>query len=91
VADASARVAEITGLVFCKKNNLICRAAGKGFVVDDFKTDQFLATGIATEAEIATLLQDRGITVLDRIPFAIETKSRVTSVGGGKSLPLQNK
>ncbi|WP_130214364.1 hypothetical protein [Bradyrhizobium genosp. SA-3] len=64
---AAARVSKIPGPVFCRQNNLVCRAAGKAFVVDDFKTDQLLATGKATEADIAALLRDRGITVLDNL------------------------
>ncbi|MCP3477573.1 hypothetical protein NLM33_46300 [Bradyrhizobium sp. CCGUVB1N3] len=65
MATAAASVSRIPGPVYCKLNNLVCRAAGKAFVVDDFKTDQFLATGKATEADIAAMLQSRGITVIE--------------------------
>lgn len=63
---AAASVSKIPGPVYCKQNNLICRTAGKAFVVDDFKTDQLLATGNATDADIAAMLQSRGITVVER-------------------------
>lgn len=65
MAAAAASVSKIPGPVYCKQNNLICRAAGKTFVVDDFKTDQLLATGRATEADIFAMLQNRGITVVE--------------------------
>ncbi|MGY4459864.1 hypothetical protein [Bradyrhizobium sp. LB13.1] len=62
---AAVSVSKIPGAVYCKQNNLICRAAGKGFVVDDFKTDQLLATGKASEADIVAMFQSRGITVVE--------------------------
>ena len=34
-----------SGPVFCKNDNLLCRRAGKEFVVDDFKTDQMVVMG----------------------------------------------
>ncbi|MGY4357717.1 hypothetical protein BjapCC829_32395 [Bradyrhizobium barranii] len=62
---AAVSVSKIPGAVYCMKNNLICRAAGKSFVVDDFKTDQLLATGKATEADLSAMFQNRGITVVE--------------------------
>jgi hypothetical protein len=63
--DMAARVATIPGLVLCKKSNLLCRQAGKEFVVDDFKTDQMLATEHYTQPEIDAIIRGRGITVFD--------------------------
>ncbi|MGY4237281.1 hypothetical protein ACVIIW_006228 [Bradyrhizobium sp. USDA 4449] len=65
MAAAAASVAKIPGDVYCKQNNLICRAAGKAFVVDDFKTDQLLNTGKATESDLTAMFQERGITVVE--------------------------
>ncbi|MET3970308.1 hypothetical protein [Bradyrhizobium sp. S3.9.1] len=62
---AAVSVSKIPGAVYCMKNNLICRAAGKSFVVDDFKMDQLLATGKATEADLSAMFQNRGITVVE--------------------------
>ncbi len=64
-AAAAVSISKIPGPVYCKQNNLICRAAGKAFVVDDFKTDQLLATGRATDADISAMFQSRGITVVE--------------------------
>ena len=64
--DTVARVAAMPGLVMCKNNNLLCRQAGKEFVVDDFKIDQFIATGRFTEADIEGMLRARHITAFDQ-------------------------
>lgn len=64
MAAVAVSVSMIPGAVYCKQHNLVCRAAGKTFVVDDFKTDQLLATGRATQADIAAMLDARGITVI---------------------------
>jgi hypothetical protein len=63
--DMAARVAAIPGSVFCRKANLICRDAGKEFVVDDFKTDQMIALGKLTQDEIDSLIESRGITIFE--------------------------
>jgi hypothetical protein len=47
----------------CWKANLVCRQAGKAFVVDDFKTDQLLAKGAFTAPELGQMLWDRKITI----------------------------
>lgn len=62
-ADLAARVAAMPGLVMCWKANLVCRQAGKAFVVDDFKTDQLLAKGAFTAPELGQMLRDRKITI----------------------------
>jgi hypothetical protein len=62
-ADLAARVAAMPGLVMCWKANLVCRQAGKAFVVDDFKTDQLLAKGAFTAPELGQMLWDRKITI----------------------------
>ena len=46
-----AKVAAVPGDVFCT-NKLVCRLAGKRFVIDDFKTEQMVATGRMTAAEV---------------------------------------
>jgi hypothetical protein len=59
----AARIAQIPGLVACDIK-LICRMAGKPFVVDDFKTEQLVATGALTQAGLDALLRQRGITTV---------------------------
>jgi hypothetical protein len=61
-------VAAIPGPVFCKKDNLLCRRAGKEFVVDDFKTGQMVATGKFSEADVEELIRNRGITIFESGP-----------------------
>jgi len=65
-ADLAARITATPGAVMCWRINLVCRQAGKEFVVDDFKTEQFVATGRFSEAEVAQMLRDRQITVLEQ-------------------------
>jgi hypothetical protein len=60
--DDVGRVAAIQGDVFCS-NKVVCRAAGKPFVVDEFKMEELVATGKVTEDEISALLRSRQITV----------------------------
>jgi hypothetical protein len=67
-AAMTAQVAAIPGPVFCKKDNLLCRRAGKEFVVDDFKTDQMVATGKFSEADVEELIRNRGITIFESGP-----------------------
>jgi hypothetical protein len=55
-----AEVAALPGDIFCS-NKVVCRAAGKPFVVDEFKMEELVATGKATSADIAALLRDRHI------------------------------
>jgi hypothetical protein len=62
VLDEATRVAAMPGDVFCN-NKVVCRAAGKPFVVDEFKMEELVATGKATEADIAALLRARHIGV----------------------------
>lgn len=55
-------VAAIPGNVACTVK-LVCRQAGKPFVVDEFKTDEMVATGKFAPADIAALLSARHISV----------------------------
>ena len=58
----------------CWNVNLVCRQAGKAFAVDDFKTDQLLATGGFTAPEIGQMLRDRKINIFTgglTSPFAL--------------------
>lgn len=69
--DAAVQVALIAGPVLCRKDNLLCRRAGKAFVVDDFKTDQMTASGLFSEEDIGQLIKSRGITVFVSAPKAL--------------------
>lgn len=40
---------------------LVCRAARKPFVVDEFKTDEMIATGKASPDDIKVVLDEHGI------------------------------
>jgi hypothetical protein len=70
-------VAAIPGDVACFVK-LVCRQAGKPFAVDDFKTDELVATGRAAPADIAALLEARGI--------AYHAKTKATGVEASTSL-----
>jgi hypothetical protein len=61
--EAAAQIAAIPGLVYCEGNNLLCRLAGKPFVVDDFKTAELVATGRITQRGLLTMFSERQITV----------------------------
>jgi hypothetical protein len=74
VRDEAAQVAAIQGDVFCH-NKVVCRAAGKPFVVDEFKMEELVATGKATDADIAALLKQRHINV-----FVSDPKTMASSV-----------
>jgi hypothetical protein len=54
------RIGEMSGDVACA-TKLVCRLAGKPFVVDEFKTEELVVTGKATPDEIAAALRARGI------------------------------
>jgi hypothetical protein len=58
------RVSQIPGAVYCN-NKVICRLAGKPFVVDDFKVEQMIATHVITKAEFDEMLKARKITTFD--------------------------
>ncbi|MGO4717199.1 hypothetical protein [Bradyrhizobium sp. 2TAF24] len=78
----AARVAALPGAVSCD-NKVLCRMAGKPFVVDEFKLDQMLAKGVATPAVIDEMLAARGIS-----RFAADRRSwayGVTQVASGKA------
>jgi hypothetical protein len=62
-----AAVSAISGDVACS-NKVICRAAGKPFVVDEFKMEELVTTGKATDAEISALIKSRGIAVFKNDP-----------------------
>ncbi|MCK1712159.1 hypothetical protein, partial [Bradyrhizobium sp. 143] len=61
VLSEAGTVAATQGDVACFVK-LVCRQAGKPFVVDEFKTDELVATGRATPADIAAMFRARGIT-----------------------------
>jgi hypothetical protein len=60
VQEEARTVAEQHGDVACFIK-LVCRLAGKPFAVDEFKTDELVATGKSTPAEISALLKVREI------------------------------
>ncbi|WP_354138517.1 hypothetical protein [Bradyrhizobium sp. LB11.1] len=53
-------VAAMPGDVACFVK-MVCRQAGKPFVLDEFKTDELVAMGKATPAEVKAMLDDRDI------------------------------
>jgi hypothetical protein len=74
VRDEAEQVTAMPGDVFCR-NKVVCRAAGKPFVVDEFKMEELVATGKATDADIAALLKERDINV-----FVSDPKTMPSSV-----------
>jgi hypothetical protein len=56
-----AQVAAIPGDVACTVK-VVCRLAGKSFVLDEFKTEELVATGSASEGDVAAMLKSRHIT-----------------------------
>ena len=64
---ASERVAAMPGDVACDVK-VICRHAGKPFVVDEFKMEELVATGKATTEEVASMLRARRISVFAATP-----------------------
>ena len=74
VRDEAARVATMPGDIFCR-NKLVCRAAGKPFVVDEFKMEELVATGKATDADIAALLNDHHIRVFVSDPRTLASSA----------------
>jgi TATA-box binding protein (TBP) (component of TFIID and TFIIIB) len=49
--------------VFCT-NKVVCRLANKRFVVDDFKTEQMIATGQKTPNDVSAAIAERKITIV---------------------------
>lgn len=78
VRDEAARVAAMPGEIFCS-NKVVCRAAGKPFAVDEFKMEELVATGKASKADIAALLEQRhiGVFVSDRKTMASSVDTSV--------------
>jgi hypothetical protein len=60
VFNDAAQVAAMPGDVACA-NKVVCRLAGKSFVADEFKLEELVATGNATPAEVASMLEARQI------------------------------
>jgi hypothetical protein len=58
------RVEAIPGDVYCS-NKVVCRLAGKPFVVDDFKVEQMVATGSVTKQQLDDMLKSRKIVTFD--------------------------
>ena len=54
-------VSKIDGDVACS-NKVVCRVAGKRFIVDEFKMEELVATGRVTTAAVAAMLANRRIT-----------------------------
>src|ERR1043165_2676254 len=70
----AARVAAIPGPVACS-NLVICRAAGKPFVVDPFKVDMMLATGTISAFQLYDTMRRQAI-----IPDDTDPRANVTSL-----------
>ena len=60
VLNDAAQVAAMSGDVACA-NKIVCRLAGKPFVVDEFKLEELVATGKATATDVASMLDARQI------------------------------
>jgi hypothetical protein len=60
VLKEAGQVAALQGPVYCT-NKLVCRLAGKLFVVDDFKMEQMVATHIITQPQLDEMLTLRKI------------------------------
>jgi hypothetical protein len=61
VREEARQVAAIDGDVYCDIK-IVCRLAGKPFVVDDFKIGQMLATKRLSPADLDQILVSRHIT-----------------------------
>jgi hypothetical protein len=70
----AARVAAIPGPVACS-NLVICRAAGKPFVFDPFKTDMMVATGTISAFRLYDTMRRQAI-----IPDDTDPRANVTSI-----------
>ncbi|MGH6678358.1 MAG: hypothetical protein ACREDL_05350, partial [Bradyrhizobium sp.] len=70
-AKEAVEVAGIPGPVYCTVK-IVCRMAGKPFVVDDFKTDEMLATHEASRSQLAELIKSRHITTFRCSPLVID-------------------
>lgn len=62
VLSEAAQVAAMSGDVACA-NKVACRLAGKPFVADEFKLEELVLTGKATEAEVVSMLDARQISL----------------------------
>jgi hypothetical protein len=66
----TAAVAAIPGDVFCSIK-MVCRAAGKAFVVDDFKFAELIKTGRFTSVEMDDALRRQSITRYKNDPLSM--------------------
>jgi hypothetical protein len=70
-------VASMPGNVACFVK-LVCRLADKPFAVDEFKTDEMIATGKVTPADIAGMLEEKGIRFRPKIgPTGAEASASI--------------
>jgi len=60
VLKEAGQVTALNGQVYCT-NKLVCRLAGKSFIVDDFKVEQMVATRIVTQPQLDEILALRKI------------------------------
>ena len=60
VLQEAAQVAAMPGDVACA-NKVVCRLAGKPFVADEFKLEELVLTGRGTQADVASMLDARGV------------------------------
>jgi hypothetical protein len=70
----TARIAALPGLIGCS-NLVVCRAAGKPFVYDHFKTMMMVETGMLSYPALQELTRRKGITLDDTDP-----RAKVTSI-----------
>lgn len=69
--EEAVEVAGIPGAVYCTVK-IVCRMAGKPFVVDDFKIDELLATHEVSRSQLAELIRSRHITTFRCSPLVVD-------------------
>ena len=91
VSREAAVVAKIPGNVFCS-NKIVCRLAGKPFVVDDYKVEEMVATRRFTSDFLTETLQHRSITTFTNDPMtrASAPKPRSQKCGAQANATLRS-
>lgn len=75
IATEASQVGAIPGDVSCAVK-LVCRLAGKRFVLDEFKMEELVETGLMTPADQAALISSRGIAIFNGSTANINTSVR---------------
>lgn len=78
VLSEAARVAALPGDIACSVK-LVCRLAGKPLLVDEFKMEELVATGKATNEDVAGMLADRHVTpFVSTIPTSADADTSIS-------------